>query len=90
MKIPNTPHYAIVEQRTIHHDGDERSRTHPGHGYPAYTEEVSVYRAFESREKWEAEIRSLEAHPYGRVPTYVAMYVTPAKVTPKIDVVLDK
>lgn len=30
--VPNT--------RTIHHEGDERSRTHPGHGYPAYTETV--------------------------------------------------
>lgn len=24
----------------IYHEGDERSRTNPGHGYPAYTETV--------------------------------------------------
>lgn len=32
--------YLIVEGRTIYHEGDERSRTHPGHGYAAYTEQV--------------------------------------------------
>lgn len=35
----NNEIYLIVKRKTIHHAGDERSRTHPGHGYPAYTEE---------------------------------------------------
>jgi hypothetical protein len=32
--------YLIVRQRNIHHEGDERSRSHPGQGYPAWTETV--------------------------------------------------
>ena len=28
----------MVIARTIDHEGDERSRIHRGHGYPAYTE----------------------------------------------------
>jgi hypothetical protein len=34
--------YLIVYKRTINHEGDETSRNWPGHGYPAYTEEVDV------------------------------------------------
>lgn len=35
-------HFAVIVEKTtrVHHEGDERSRTHPGHGYPAYTEEI--------------------------------------------------
>ncbi len=37
----------IWKTRTIYHEGDERSRTYPGHGYPAHTEtieEPELYR----------------------------------------------
>lgn len=32
--------YGIVTTNHIYHEGDERSRTNPGHGYPAHTESV--------------------------------------------------
>lgn len=32
--------YFITKERSVYHEGDERSYTHPGHGYPAYTEVV--------------------------------------------------
>lgn len=32
--------YLIVTKRTIHHEGDQRSRYFPGQGYPAYSETV--------------------------------------------------
>lgn len=32
--------FMLVTKRTIHIPGDERSRTHPGHGYPESTEKV--------------------------------------------------
>lgn len=38
--------WLIVTSDTIHHEGDERSRTHPGHGYPAYSEEVDRIQRF--------------------------------------------
>jgi hypothetical protein len=38
--VPNGAHYAVLvyETRTVHIPGDERSRTNPGHGYPAHDE----------------------------------------------------
>lgn len=43
-------HWAVVSSKntTVHHEGDERSRTAPGHGYPAYTETIYSmdYQAF--------------------------------------------
>lgn len=45
--------YAVILQESVYHEGDERSRTHPGHGYPAYTENFEVIKKF----KDEAELR---------------------------------
>jgi len=41
-------HYAVLIYRTesFHVPGDERSRTHPGHGYPAHT------KTTENTEHW--------------------------------------
>lgn len=37
---------AVIYEDSIYHEGDERSRTHPGHGYPAYTETVRTFKEF--------------------------------------------
>ena len=66
-EFPNKPHYAIIifETSHIHHEGDERSRTNPGHGYPAYTETVKHFKYFaypkttEGKAEWEGYIQSL-------------------------------
>ena len=79
MDIPETPHYAIVTFQNIHIEGDERSRTHPGHGYPAHTVETADYKAYTTREEWEKAVKSLETRVFGK-PSYRAMYVVPAKV----------
>lgn len=49
-KIPTEDHYAIIENQSVHIPGDERSRTHPGHGYPASTENFIRYMAIIKRE----------------------------------------
>lgn len=46
--------FAVIHIEQIHHEGDERSRTHPGHGYPAYTEDVQKITTF----KDEAELKN--------------------------------
>lgn len=84
MTIPTTPHYAIVSERTVHHEGDERSRTNPGHGYPAYSETVTDYKAYPDRESWEKEIKRREHLVYKT--KYTAMYVTPAQIVTSINV----
>lgn len=54
------PKFCIVSTKSIHYEADERSKTHPGHGYPAYTEEVQEFRGFLSQEALLAEIRRLK------------------------------
>lgn len=51
-------HYAIVTNVTTYHEGDERSRTNPGHGYPAHTTTESVYIPFETSDELLDEIRT--------------------------------
>jgi hypothetical protein len=82
--IPKTPHFAIIEQRSISIPGDERSRTHPGHGYPASTEQVWDYIVFPDRASWEAEIKSREAKVFKT--EYVAIAATPAVITSTVHV----
>ena len=60
-------HYAIIvfNTRSIYHEGDERSRTNPGHGYPAYTEKVKEFEYFSfpktdvGKESWEKMLKDL-------------------------------
>jgi len=60
-EFPKEHHLAIIIFDSIHIEGDERSRTNPGHGYPAH--DVSCIRyhwwKLEHREYWEADILSM-------------------------------
>jgi hypothetical protein len=62
-EFPNKEHYAIIlfETSYIHHEGDERSRTNPGHGYPEHTETLHnfKYLAFDKTEDGKAEWESV-------------------------------
>ena len=49
--------YAFIETDSIYHEVDERSRTHPGHGYPAHTETVTKIREYSDKSVWENTIR---------------------------------
>ena len=55
--FPKGVHFAALIFKTefIYHEGDERSRTHPGHGYPAYTETIDLvsYKTFKDKEDME-------------------------------------
>lgn len=63
---PIEPLYAALSSRSIHHEGDERSRTNPGHGYPAYTEDFVEFIPFKTRAEMESYVKSEQAH--GRTP----------------------
>lgn len=41
-QIPKNTQYLLLafKEKVVRHEGDERSRTHPGHGYPAYDERI--------------------------------------------------
>ena len=51
--------YLIVTQRKIFHDADERSRTHPGHGYPAWDETVDCVKEYKTYPEFTTAIESL-------------------------------
>lgn len=53
--------FAVIIERSIHHEGDERSRTHPGHGYPAYTETVKEFKEFKNEAEFRAWIETQES-----------------------------
>jgi hypothetical protein len=47
--------YAVIVNRSIYIEGDERSRTNPGHGYGAHTENYKELVEFDTEEalkKW--------------------------------------
>jgi hypothetical protein len=84
--ILKNPHWAILTFSQTQVEGDERSRTNPGHGYPAHTVNTVEYAAFANEENWKAEVSELENPKYGSKSVYHAMYVIPATVTKTVNV----
>lgn len=58
--MPSGEHYAamIFDSFTTYTEGDERSRTHPGHGYPGGSETHNTirYQPFKDRGEMDAYI----------------------------------
>lgn len=72
--------FLVLSKRSIHHDGDQRSRDFPGHGYGAYSEEVDVVT-----ELFDAE--GLRVHLLGKELSFHRVYkVTPVKVSKTISI----
>jgi hypothetical protein len=87
--LPKDPHWAIITIESMWIEGDERSRTNPGHGYPGHTESYVRYRAFTDEDEWKREIAELTTPKYGSPKPFTAAYVTPAKVTTTVNVKVD-
>lgn len=49
--IPEGAHLVVLAEERIHIPGDERSRTSPGHGYPAEDKDTWNYIVFEDQEE---------------------------------------
>ena len=86
--IPTGPHYAILNSNSQYIPGDERSRTHPGHGYPAYTEYYMDYISFTDYNEWVEEVNRLTKQSKSQTPTFVAVQVTPAVVETTVKVTI--
>ena len=76
--IPYEPHWAILHITMEHVPGDERSRTDPGHGYPAHEETRISYEVYLTEEKWKYRIEKMEKSTTKW--SYVAMRVNPATI----------
>jgi len=77
--IPDTEHWAIIVQDSVHIPGDERSRTNPGHGYPAEVRNFVAYHLYLTEEKLLKAIEELEEGRYGK-SEYKVIKVTPMTV----------
>ena len=44
--IPKTVHFAAIVFDSVWIEGDERSKTNPGHGYPGYSKQTLSYIVF--------------------------------------------
>jgi hypothetical protein len=84
--VPADEHFAIIENESVYIPGDERSRTNPGHGYPAETRQFVSYEAYFTKEKFLEAINELENPKFGNKKEYVALKVTPIKVTMTVNV----
>lgn len=94
--VPAGTHYAIIvyKSHTVHHEGDERSRTHPGHGYPAYDENVETFEHYVTLDKadWTEKATQLELERNKRTYdkfTFVCLEVArKAEIKHKVEVSL--
>lgn len=62
--LPPGEHFVILTFGTITIPGDERSRTHPGHGYPESTESTISCAVYESEGDWKAEIQEFSTNKH--------------------------
>lgn len=77
-ELPDQPFFAILRPKSVTIPGDERSRTHPGHGYPESTEHYWSMEVFMSEDAWIKEIKNLESSEYKQ--NYKAIKASPAIV----------
>lgn len=85
--FPKGEHFVILEFDSIYIPGDERSRTHPGHGYPEHSEDTVKYIIFKTREAWEAEIKKrVTENPIYRKDNWVPLISRKVEIDVKVNV----
>lgn len=95
-QMPTGEHWAIVifETTSVYVEGDERSRTAPGHGYPAHYDTHSSYQYWACRDRQALENALDYMHaeqrknPYQEKKPYAVILARPAtvKTTLKVEV----
>ena len=81
-KAQKAPHFAALIFTSVYIPGDERSRTNPGHGYPAENKSVVEYIAFDSREEMQKWVQDRETPRFGMAEkNYLIIEAKPLTVT---------
>lgn len=81
--------YAIIENYTEYVPGDERSRTNPGHGYPAHTVNHKTIREFKTKEEWEKWIKENLNPQYGMKREFTPIVFRVAEVKQSVSISID-
>jgi hypothetical protein len=84
--VPATSHFAALVFDSIFIEGDERSRTCPGHGYPEHYERIVKYITFTDRADMEKWVNQQETSRYSRPDNYKIVEVRPLTVKLKATV----
>ena len=71
--------YAALIESSYHVEGDERSKTNPGHGYPAHIVSYTEVQKFSSREEMQEWVEEEESRAYLKRAYEIIEYV-PMKV----------
>ena len=83
-KIPDGEYYIALVQKTTHIPEDERSRTNPGHGYPATTEYSFEMIQFKDENEMADWVAKEESRKYGVVTPYKILRVKAPRITTKV------
>lgn len=78
--------YAVITQESYHVEGDERSRTNPGHGYPAHSVNYTSFRKFDNEAELKLWVEQQAKSVYS--PKYQIVRCTPVQVTTEIKISL--
>lgn len=97
-EMPAQKHFAILifKTSTTHVPGDERSRTAPGHGYPAHdvTNKSYEYWAIRGEKSLKDAIEFLEERkkeePWKKIGPYQVIEASPMRVQTRIEVEIGK
>lgn len=81
----SNPFFAVFIESSYHVEGDERSRTNPGHGYPAHTVRYTEVKTFDSEEEFPNWIECEERAKFGK-KKYRAVKCYELAVTTRVDV----
>lgn len=82
--MPVSNHWAVLVFGSIFIEGDERSRTSPGHGYPGYWNPMVEYIAFSDKE----DLHVWLSDHSDNLKNYKVINVTPHVVTTEVKVKL--
>lgn len=66
MKPINHPCFLILTEGSYTTPGDERSRTHPGHGYPASTEYYTEVEVVATIEELQSRVERMSANRFSK------------------------
>lgn len=83
MSTQSIEFFAVIIERTIRIPGDERSRTHPGHGSPAHTTEHQEFIEFKNEEAFRAWIEREEKKTHSK-ERYKAIRFKPVTIKTNI------
>ena len=85
--VPATAHWALLEFDSIYIPGDERSRTNPGHGYPASSESTIKYIAFDSLDEMNSFLQKQLTSMFNKdIEKYSEVYIQPKSISMNISV----